>query len=215
MKALTSRYSRLPRAAQRALILLLLALGPYLLFTLSRMPSSGVWDASSVADRRADSTSNQNSSGGGAFSWLKKSIFRPTKPSWLQGTDTIPPAYLSHNGPNLARLNRVPPRRTQRGVSRTVIPGSNPEQYNTGVLPTIEEAFAKLHPLLQKIKDDNQVVPREHELGSPIFPPFLTKEQQDRFQHVRALWDENKGEWVEVERRWIMVTVCRQVAGKL
>lgn len=71
-----------------------------------------------------------------------------------------------------------------------------------------------LHPLLKQIKEENSVVPREHELWSPIFPPFLTKDQQDRFQHLKAVWDEDKEEWVEVERRWIMVTVCRQVAGE-
>jgi alpha-1,3-mannosyltransferase len=214
MASLSHRYSRLPRASQRILLFILLGLGSYLLFTLSRTQTSGVWDASSVVDRRADSTSATRHGSGGPFQWLKKTFFRPTKPAWLLAGNTIPPAYLSHTGPNLARLNRAPPRRTQRGVSRIVIPGSNPEQYETGRLPTIEEAFAKLHPLLQKIKDDNEVVPREHELGSPIFPPFLTKDQQNRFQHVRALWDEEKGEWDEVERRWMMVTVCRQVAGQ-
>lgn len=216
MASLAYRYSRLPRATQRILLFISLGLGAFLLFQISQSPSSGVWDASSAADRRADSSSSSQHHSGGLGQWLKKAFGRPTKPSWLQGTDTIPPAYLSHSGgPNLSRLNRTAPRRTQRGVSRTVIPGSNPEQYHTARLPTIEEAFAKLHPLLKKIKDENTVVPREHELWSPIFPPFLTKDQQDRYQHLRAVWDEDRKEWNEVERRWMMVTVCRQVAGEL
>jgi hypothetical protein len=98
-------------------------------------------------------------------------------------------------------------------VSRIVVPGSNPETYDTGSLPSIEEAMAHLKPKLEKIKEETPAVPREHELWSPIFPPFLTKEQQERFLHLKAERDERTGEWVEVERRWMMVTVCRQVAG--
>lgn len=74
--------------------------------------------------------------------------------------------------------------------------------------------MAHLKPMLEKIKEDTPAVPREHELWSPIFPPFLTKEQQERFLHLKAERDERTGEWVEVERRWMMVTVCRQVAGE-
>jgi len=66
-----------------------------------------------------------------------------------------------------------------------------------------------------KIKEDTPQVPREHELWNPIFPPFVNKEQQQRFVHLKAEYDAKRGEWVEVERRWMMVTVCRQVAGEL
>lgn len=215
MASLLSRYARLPRATQRILLFLGASLTLFLLFNLHQSQSTIILDASSAADRRADSSSIRTSSGMGLGHWLKKTLFRPSKPSWLQeGGSTIPPAYLTHHGPNLSRLNKPPPRRTHRGLSRTVIEGSNPEQYNTAPLPTIEEAFARLHPILKKIKDETPAVPREHELWSPLFPPYVTKEQQNRFQHLRAIWDEDKEEWVEVERRWMLVTVCRQVAGE-
>jgi hypothetical protein len=67
--------------------------------------------------------------------------------------------------------------------------------------------------MLREAKEKIQQIPREHELWNPIFPPFLTKDQQDRFRHLKAEWDEDAEEWMEVERRWYLVTVCRQVAG--
>lgn len=219
MASLTNRVTRLPRATQRILAILGFILITILLVNLTRTPSSGIWDASSVHDRRVTSggahhplDSGNSISSSSPLGFFQRLFFKPRKPKWLQNANSIPP-YLSH-GPIYSRLNRTSPRRTQRGISRVVIPGSNPEIYDTGPLPSIEEAMAHLKPRLVQIKEENPSVPREHELWSPIFPPFLTKDQQERFLHLKAEWDEGKGEWVEVERRWMMVTVCRQVAGE-
>jgi alpha-1,3-mannosyltransferase len=195
--------SRLPRSLNRILgIALLLALAVFTLNLSRAPPSSGVWDASSSVDR------SDHSLGLALF----RRFWKPRKPSWLRDASKTP-NYLSH-GPNLSRLNRTAPRRTSRGVSRISVPGSNPEEFVTGSLPTIEEAFARLHPRLREIKELVPKIPREHELWSPLFPPFLTKDQTERFKHLKAEWDEDEGQWVEVERRWYLVTVCRQVAGK-
>lgn len=213
MSPLTGRAARLPRATQRILLVLGAVVSLFVLFNLSRAQTSGVWDASSAHDRRFSSGGDLSStSSSSVSSWFRKTFLSSRKPKWLENSERLPPPYLSH-GPMYSRLNRTAPRRTQRGVSRVVIPGSNPEAYDTGALPSIEEAMTHLKPRLEKIKEETPSVPREHELWSPIFPPFLTKEQQERFLHLKAERDERTGEWVEVERRWMMVTVCRQVAG--
>ncbi|WWC64987.1 uncharacterized protein I303_107601 [Kwoniella dejecticola CBS 10117] len=118
--------------------------------------------------------------------------------------------------PNLARENYTIPKPTFEGKSRRVIPGSAPEKYTYGPLPTLEEAWEFLHPLLREVKNKYEVIPREHELTAPIFPPFLNEDLVQRYRHLREEWDEEKGEWKVVnDRRWFLVTVCRQVAGML
>ncbi|WWC92529.1 uncharacterized protein L201_007488 [Kwoniella dendrophila CBS 6074] len=118
--------------------------------------------------------------------------------------------------PNLSRQNSSIPKIQHPGKSRKIISGSSPEKYTTGPLPTLEEAWDFLHPLLREVKDRNQVIPREHELTAPIFPPFLTDDLINRFKHLREEYNEQTGEWeLATKRRWFMVTVCRQVAGML
>jgi hypothetical protein len=88
--------------------------------------------------------------------------------------------------------------------------------YTEKPLPSLDEAFAHLYPRLNAIKDAVNNVPREHVLNAPLFPPFLTEDLQQRYAHLQQEVDEDTGEWIEGdERRYMFVTVCRQVAGML
>ncbi|KAK6906432.1 hypothetical protein I204_00758 [Kwoniella mangroviensis CBS 8886] len=132
--------------------------------------------------------------------------------------EDVPKNYISSSNqqPNLNRESPSSTKVNHPGKSRRVIPGSSPEKYTTGPLPNLEEAWEFLHPLLREVKEKYQVIPREHELTAPIFPPFLTDDLVSRYRHLREEWNEDTGEWKLVnDRRWFMVTVCRQVAGML
>jgi hypothetical protein len=70
--------------------------------------------------------------------------------------------------------------------------------------------------MLRAVKERHQNIPREHALWQPIFPPFLTDELQERYWHLREEWDDGAKVWKHGgERRFLLVTVCRQVAGEL
>jgi len=47
-----------------------------------------------------------------------------------------------------------------------------------------------------------------------MFAPYVTDDHQRRYHHLRSAWDEETGEWVQAEKRYLFVTVCRQVAGE-
>nr|XP_019050892.1 hypothetical protein I302_01335 [Kwoniella bestiolae CBS 10118]OCF29822.1 hypothetical protein I302_01335 [Kwoniella bestiolae CBS 10118] len=136
---------------------------------------------------------------------------------YIHNDEEHPQNYISKPRlPSTSRTNSNSTRVNHPGKSRRVISGSSPEKYTTGPLPTLEEAWQFLHPLLREVKEKYQVIPREHELTAPIFPPFLNDDLVSRFRHLREEWDEGSGEWRLVsDRRWFLVTVCRQVAGML
>ncbi|WWC72778.1 uncharacterized protein I206_106742 [Kwoniella pini CBS 10737] len=103
-----------------------------------------------------------------------------------------------------------------KGKSRKIIKGSSPEKYLIGPLPNLEESWEFLYPLLKEVKNKYEFIPREHELTEPIFPPFLNQDLIKRYRHLREEWNEENQEWSVVnDRRWFLVTVCRQVAGML
>ncbi|WWD20893.1 hypothetical protein CI109_105371 [Kwoniella shandongensis] len=225
----SSRYSRvrIPRSVPSRILLAII--GIIGLFYLSRWTAGGggveegVWDASSWSDRRG---SGQGVGMGamkkkfGFGGWTSTPGVR--RPSLGGEVPNQKDAGIPLPKPNLSRQNISSPggtgtERVQHpGKSRRVIVGSDPEKYTYGPLPNLDEAWAFLHPLLKKVKEETPAVPREHELTAPIFPPFLTEELKERFRHLRDDWDESKGEWVRgKERRWFLVTICRQVAGML
>lgn len=82
------------------------------------------------------------------------------------------------------------------------------EPYTTAPLPSLHEAFAHLEPRLTAIKNAHAQIPQEDVLTEPIFPPFLTRAQQSRYAHLQ---EDVKGG----TKRYLVVTVCRQVAGML
>jgi hypothetical protein len=211
MSSLRLQAARLPRALTRSLVLIGLFAVVLLLVNLSEGEvEEGVWDASSYSDRRGSSP--PGTGGLGAF---KKRLNR-----WTAPVDTSSfscpvsePSCPTNTHPNYARFNRTISRTTHKGVSRTPVVGA-PDKYTTGPLPTIEEAWAYLHPKFREIKRKHQHIPREHELWNPIFVPALTEAHKHRFAHLRMGWDEDKEEWVPMEKRWLFVTICRQVAGE-
>ncbi|WVQ86291.1 hypothetical protein IAT38_008459 [Cryptococcus sp. DSM 104549] len=193
---------QLPKAVLRALLVAAALLGLVVLSKVGKAgPDDGVWDASSYAERRRDGEADDS----GRRGWR----------IWGSGAEE-----QGGNTPRpiRSRVNATIPRPTHPGKSRRLRPDSDPEnpEYSIGPLPTLEEAWAYLHPMLEDIKARTPQVPREHQLAYPIFPPFLTDDLQARYRHLRDVWDERKGAWVRgPERRWFMVTVCRQVAGML
>lgn len=100
------------------------------------------------------------------------------------------------------------------GKSRIPIAGDN--QYEERPLPSLNEAFDRLVPRLRAIQDAHSEVPREHDLGAPIFPPFLTQTLKERYLHLGPEFDHERQQWVPgTEKRYFVVAVCRQVAGML
>lgn len=217
----------LPRALIRVLAFLAAILGVAFLYQLAFTPTAeGVWDASSWADRRSaasgsifgednpngvvydHSSPNQVSDPKqGASKW---NIFGPSTPK----KPVNPPSYRDSTPRPLPRVNttRV---RENFGKSRVVKANSNPESFEEGPLPSLDEAFRHLEPMLRAVKERHQNIPREHELWEPIFPPFLTDDLQERFWHLREEWDEKTKSWKHSgNRRYLLVTVCRQVAGE-
>jgi alpha-1,3-mannosyltransferase len=218
----------IPRAFQRvlgfAVVLSVIAGLYYLAFT---PVSEGTWDASSWADRRSknspyqtednpngvvyDSPDSPDANAGSQWSLFgglrsgsgvkKENAPKPPRPSSLASRP-------------LARVNTTRPRENY-GTSRIVIPNTSPEEYTTAPLPTLEEAFAHLEPKLRAVKEKHQSIPREHDLWSPVFPPFLTDELQERFWHLREEWDEGSKTWKHTgEKRFLLVSICKNVAGE-
>lgn len=219
----------LPRAVVRGLLLLVLLAFSFVVFNIARAPNStaeGVWDASSWADRRTNKfgfgmeenpnlmpeyntdTSRGSKSSGWSFFGGATLPQKPERP--LRDTEyPTAPRPLSRPSSNHT-YPRVAP-----GTSRIVIPGTSPEEFEEGPLPTLTEALAHLKPKLMEVKERHGEIPREHMLWEPIFSPSVNEELQERYWHLRETWDEEKKEWVmKGDRRWMLVTVCRQVAGE-
>ncbi|ODN77733.1 hypothetical protein L202_04874 [Cryptococcus amylolentus CBS 6039] len=189
----------LSRPVTRALLVGVFLLGLILLTRSTGESQEGSWDTSTIHELRAGGAPVA-----GRSSWWN------SKPRLV--TDVRVPRPIK------TRQNTTLPRPTHPGKSRRVKAGSDPDdpQYIIGPLPTLDEAWAFLHPLLREAKEMTPEVPREHELTEPIFPPFLTADLEERFRHLRDVYDLSTGQWVRgPERRWFMVTVCRQVAGML
>lgn len=218
----------LPRAVTRGLLFLSFIAACFILFNLSRNPSSNqVWDASSWADRRSHTfglgmEENPNlfpgldrgsSSGWGLFGGRKSGTPpRPERP-YRDSDFAQAPRPLSRPSLNPASNSSYP--RVAPGKSRIVIAGSDPEQFEEGPLPNLAQAFEHLKPMLMAVKERHPQIPREHMLWEPIFSPAVGEELQERYWHLRENWDEDKKEWVmKGDRRWMLVTVCRQVAGE-
>ncbi|OXC64975.1 hypothetical protein AYX13_05801 [Cryptococcus neoformans] len=187
----------------RVLLIGSLLISLVLLSRLGNREDDGAWDASSWSDRHA----------GG------RTVSRGQRKGWSLWNNT-PKIRTDRRIPRpiLTRQNATLPPPTHPGRSRRLKPGSDPEnpEYIEGPLPTLDEAWEFLHPLLREIKSRTPSVPREHELTEPIFPPFLRNDLKERYRHLRDVFDEETGEWVRgPERRWFLVTVCRQVAGML
>ncbi|WVR08784.1 hypothetical protein IAU60_005842 [Kwoniella sp. DSM 27419] len=233
---LTSRL-RPPRAVLRVALLLGLVLGLYVLAQVSKGGvEDGAWDASSWSERRTAEHgvglgAIKKKFGGGSD---RQPVAVPPPPTYpgptpedgepsrdlYEQTHDEQDIFLGHqetpDHPDLSRANLTIPRTQHTGKSRRHIKGTDPERFTTGPLPTLEEAWTFLHPLLRDVKDRTPAVPREHELTAPIFPPFLTEDLVKRFNHLRMSFDPAQGEWkLESGRRWYLVTVCRQVAGML
>lgn len=196
------------------------------LYMLAFTPSAdGVWDASSWADRRtAKSAYNFNSEtnpNGVVWDTPRGDQVADRSPSsrWNLFGPKSPPKTPPVRGENstprpLPRVNTTQIR-NNFGKSRIVVAGSEPETFEEGPLPTLEEAFAHLEPMLRAVKERHTQIPREHQLWQPIFPPFLTDDLQERFWHLREEWDESTKSWKHSgNRRFLLVTVCRQVAGE-
>jgi alpha-1,3-mannosyltransferase len=197
-----------------------------LLYNLAFTPAAdGAWDASSWADRRTANSpyrTEQNPNGVVYDSPSNNNNNNASPPSkWnLFGGLTSPrnrnpPKPPSYTTPRpLPRVNTTRARENF-GRSRVVIPNSSPEAFEEGPLPGLEDAFAHLEPMLRAVKERHQNIPREHALWQPIFPPFLTDDMQERYWHLREEWDDQEKVWKHGgERRFMLVTVCRQVAGE-
>jgi len=207
LSSLSSRVG-LPRAMTRLLVVLALIVCSVFFIQLSSGgPEEGVWDASSYSDRRGSSPHSR-----GGLGVVKKRIERLRNPVYAE--PAVPPTESGRlRRPNLARLNYTLPRPTHPGLSRKAVIGA-PDKYTTAPLPTIDEAWEWLHPRLREIKQKVPAIPREHQLWNPLFSSSLTEEMKLRYNHLRMDWDEDKGEWVPAEKRYLFVTICRQVAGE-
>nr|ODN74933.1 hypothetical protein L203_06616 [Cryptococcus depauperatus CBS 7841] len=187
----------------RILLLACFVLGPAALFNFGK-DEDGIWDASCWSERRGSFHKTGKTSNG---EWK---LWKSSK-SAITEDHHIPRLITTQQNVTTTQLNHP-------GKSRRIKPGSDPQnpQYIFGPLPTLDEAWEFLHPLLNEVKQNTPSVPREHELSHSIFPPFLTQDLKDRYQHLRDVWDKDIGDWVRgPERRWYLVTVCRQVAGML
>lgn len=201
----------LPRGLTR-LLLIVVAVGSIVgLVHLSRGGvEEGLWDASSYSDRRGSSPHTR-----GGIGAVKKRIERLRLTNPEPEEPVVPPIESGRlERPNRARQNFTLPRPTHTGMSRKAVIGS-PDKYTTAPLPTIDEAWAWLHPRLREVKRKVPSVPREHQLWNPLFNPALTEEMKLRYTHLRMDWDEETQDWVPGTKRYYFVTVCRQVAGWL
>lgn len=214
----------LPRALIRVLAFVAALLGVALLYNLAFTPAAeGAWDASSWADRRNANSPYRTEDNPNGVVWDN-----PSSPSDSNGLGS---KWNPFSGLGSSK-NRNPPKphystprplprvnttraRENFGKSRVVVPNSSPEAFEEGPLPSLDEAFAHLEPMLRAVKERHQNIPREHALWQPIFPPFLTDELQERYWHLREEWDDGAKVWKHGgERRFLLVTVCRQVAGE-
>lgn len=212
----------LPRALIRILAFAAALLGVVLLYNLAFTPSpEGVWDASSWADRRSKNSPFQTEDNPNGIVYDHPDPNPDSQGSrWnLFGgskgikKDAAPRPGVADPRP-LPRVNTTRARENF-GKSRMVIPNTSPEEYTESPLPTLSEAFAHLEPMLRAVKEKHQNIPREHDLWQPIFPPFLTDDLQERFWHLREEWDEETKSWKHSgNRRFMLVTVCKQVAGE-
>lgn len=223
----------LSRPVLRLLYLIAAIACATLLYNLAIAPvGEGVLDASSWADRRTagsssifgeanpngvvwDTPSSHDAAGGvdsdsdrsGSF-WQNPFRSTPRRPA-------KPPSYRDSTPRPLPRVNTTLATRNNIGVSRVAKPNTNPEEYDEGPLPNLDEAFRHLEPVLRAVKERHQNIPREHQLWEPIFPPFLTDDLQERFWHLREEWDPSTKTWKHSgDRRFLLVTICRQVAGE-
>jgi hypothetical protein len=221
----------LPRAVIRVLAFIAALGGVALLYQLAFTPTAeGVWDASSWADRRASKSlydfgkeDNPNGVVWDANNPAPHQVAdRTSGTGWSlfgggskAGSKPPGPGQREPNTPRpLPRVNTTRPR-TNFGTSRVVIPNTNPEEYEEASLPDLDQAFKHLEPMLRAVKERHMSIPREHELWEPLFPPFLTDDLQERFWHLREEWDEETQTWKHTgERRYMLVTICRQVAGE-
>jgi len=203
------RTPPIPRTFVRLLgVISLLGFIVFLVQVSKDGPEEGLWDASSYSDRRG---SSPHSNGG--LGVVKKRIEALRNPVYT--APSLPPVSSGRVArPNLARQNYTLPRPTHEGVSRKAVIGA-PDKYTTAPLPTIDEAWAWLHPRLREIKKKVPSIPREHQLWNPVFSPALTEEMKLRFTHLRMDWDEETQEWVQAKKRYYFTTICRQVAGEL
>jgi alpha-1,3-mannosyltransferase len=198
---------RLPRAVHRGLAIALLLLSALFLLNVSRGGiEEGMWDASSYSDRRGLSHHSNN----GGLAAVKKRIDQWSNPDQQPITTSLPFALPR---PNLARLNLTAHKPIHPGFSRLAVPGA-PDKYTTHPLPTFDEAFERLNKRLREVKAKFGNIPAEHQLWNPIFNPSLTDDFKIRYHHLRMDWDEEREEWVEANKRWLFVCVCRQVAGE-
>jgi alpha-1,3-mannosyltransferase len=212
-----ARYtSRLPRAVIRAVLLLTISIAVVYFVARSMFVSPSEWDRVDLplSDRRPPS-------GGGALGLLDR-VMPKMKPVPKKKKKAKPVA-VSGRRPDNEKVNYTLisydyDRPVHRGRSRIPLLGLLPSSSETASfeyaeLPTLDEAFAHLHPMLRDVKERNQQIPREHELTSPIFPPFLTDNLKNRYAHLLEEWTPEGGYTEGGEKRWLLVTVCRQVAG--
>ena len=202
------RSLRLPRGAARIIFFIMAGLGVFMLIRMSQGGiEEGIWDASAYSDRRG-----APEYGTGGIGAMRKKM-----KSWGQQPGLVVPQNNQAGvlqRPNLSRWNATAPRPTHTGVSRTPVPGS-PDKYTTGPLPTIDQAWGYLYPRFREVKEKHQHIPREHELWNPLFSPALTENQKKKYSHLLLDFDAETMEWVPSQKRWLLVTVCRQVAGML
>ena len=199
--------SRLPRPVLRGLVLLTIITA--LIFLTSSVRHSldeGVWDASSYSDRRGVE--------GGGLGGFRRKLSYWAIPSHSSDIPLVPASVPRPKGarPYRAQPNATLVRQAHQGFSRTPIIGQS--EYNLGPLPSLEQAFARLEPKLREIKDGVPSIPREHALWSPILAPHITEHHQERYHHLRSDWDEQIQDWVPSTKRYLFVTVCRDVAGE-
>ncbi|EIW69318.1 hypothetical protein TREMEDRAFT_62182 [Tremella mesenterica DSM 1558] len=224
----------MPRSVVRTFLIASLLLGLVLLLNITKTSiDDGTWDASSYGDRRLPLPMSFGEVRRRVGSWTnlgpneqrpisgggKSPVHKEEEEQVDTWSNPIVDSTRWRNTPrppsapwNTNLTSRIP----HQGHSRVIRLDTDPEEYDLGDLPTLEEAFANLSPKMIEVKEKIPAIPREHELTQPIFPPFLTTEQEDRFWHLREEWDEEKNQWVKSgKRRYLMVTICRQVAGML
>jgi hypothetical protein len=182
---------------------------------------NGQWDASTAAERTRYDTDAGGDRSLAVWSWLSDILNPRRRVTFVDKAMTapyVPPVMPpSPHGraprPNLSRLGQVA-NRTFGHPGKSRVEGRT--GYSESRLPSLDEAFAFLHPHLNAVKDRTPQVPREHILNAPLFPSYLTKDLLERYAHLQQEVDEETGEWlVGTEKRYLFVTVCRQVAGML
>ncbi|KAL7420912.1 hypothetical protein Q5752_004866 [Cryptotrichosporon argae] len=197
----------LPRAVVRALLLVLALAGSYLVFTRAD-GASGAWDTSTSVERA------RTGRFGGGLSRIRSSF------AWsdlAQHADVAPPVARKGAAPRpvLSRLGHEnATARGHAGFSRTLV-DKQKNEYTLAPLPNLDDALAHLQRRMRDVKKQVPAVPDEHDLANPLFPPFLTPEFEQRYAHLRPERDADGNLVQGGERRYLMVTICRNVAGML